>query len=81
MQAMQEPGKAGAIAVTMGLSDSTISRIKNERLEEVLTILAHLGLKVVPVDAHCVSRETYEFLTRAHARVMAKAPELIWDEE
>ena len=81
LQAMQEPGKAGALAVAMGASDSTISRIKNERLEEVALLCAHLGIKWVPTSFRCVSSETYEFLTRTHQRVMATAPHLIWESE
>lgn len=65
----------------MGVSEATVSRLKNERMAEVLQMLAHLGLKVVPADHTCVSRETYEFLTRTHLRVVQQAPELIWDAE
>lgn len=81
LQALQEPGKAGALAVSMGVSDATVSRIKNERMEEVLLMLAHLGLKVVPAAHRCVSAETFDFLTRSHARIMATAPQLIWESD
>lgn len=81
LRALQEPGTAAALAIAMGMSDSTISRIKTERLEEVLLMLGHLGLKVVPASYRCVSSETYHFLTSTHARVMATAPHLIWDTE
>ena len=80
-QALQEPGKAGALAVAMGVSDSTVSRIKTERLEEAVLFLAHLGLKVVPTDYRCVDPAAYAFLTSTHQRVMQRAPELIWDQE
>lgn len=43
----------------MGLSESTVSRIKNERLEEVLLFLAHLGIKCVPSDYQCVDSKTF----------------------
>lgn len=65
----------------MGVSDATISRIKNERMEEVLLMLAHLGFKLVPSAHRCVSLETFDFLTRSHARVMAVAPQLIWESD
>lgn len=81
LQALQEPGKAGAVAAAMGVSDSTISRIKTERLEEVVMFLAHLGLKVVTSESRCVDPAAYAFLTNTHQRVMLKAPELIWDQE
>jgi hypothetical protein len=81
LQHLQPAGKAGAIAAAMGVSDSTISRIKTERLDEVVLLLAHLGLKIVPTTYRCVDAETYHFLTRTHERVMHRAPELIWDSE
>lgn len=81
LQRLQEPGKAGSVAVAMGVSDSTISRIKTERMEEVLNLLAHLGLKVVPADYKCVEPAAYAFLTQTHQRVMQLAPELIWEIE
>lgn len=81
LQAMQTPGKGGAIAVQMGVSDSTVSRIKSEQLEGCLALLYALGFKVVDGSAHCVDAETYAFLTRSHARVMARAPELIWESD
>ena len=81
LQALQEPGRAAALAVAMGCSESSISRLKNEHMEQVLLFIAHLGLKVVPMEHTCVSRETYEFLTRSHQRVMAQAPQLIWGED
>lgn len=81
LQAVQRDGKQHAIAVAMGVSDSTISRLVNDHLDNFAAMLAHAGLKCVPVESRCVSPETYEFLTSSHARVMAKAPQLIWDTE
>ena len=81
LQALQEPGKAASTAVAMGVSDSTISRIKTERLEEVLVFLAHLGLKVVPQEFKCVDPAAYAFLTHTHELVLATRPELIWGAE
>lgn len=79
LQALQEPARAGALAVAMGVSESTVSRIKNDQLDKVLLLLAHLGLKVVPTEFRCVDPATYAFLTATHQRVMQKAPQLIWD--
>lgn len=81
LQALQEHAKAVTVAAAMGVSESTISRIKNERMEEVMLFLAHLGYKVVPSEFKCVDRSAYEFLTQTHQRVMKRAPELIWDVE
>ena len=79
LAALQDPGKATALAVAMGVSEATISRIKNERLSECASLCAHLGIKWVPTDHKCVSRETFDFLTRTHQRVMQRAPQLVWD--
>lgn len=65
----------------MGISDATASRIKTERMEEVIGFLSHLGLKVVPAEFKCVNPEAYAFLTSTHERVMQKAPHLIWEQE
>lgn len=81
LQRLQDPGTAAHVAVSMGVSEATVSRIKNERMEETLLLLAHLGLKCVPSDFKCVSRETYDFLTATHQRVMRVAPDLVWDSE
>lgn len=81
MKALQEPGKAATAAAAMGLSEATASRIKNERLEEAITFLAHIGCKVVPSDAKCVDATAYEFLVAAHLKVMQLAPNLILESE
>lgn len=81
LQQLQEKGKAGAVAAAMGVSESTVSRLKNEHLGETFLMLAHLGLKVVPTSFKCVSPEVYAFLTITHERVMREAPQLIWDTE
>lgn len=81
LQRLQEPGKAGAVAAAMGISDSTVSRLKTERMEEVISFLAHLGLKVVPAEFKCVDAAAYDFLTTTHQRVMSRAPHLIWEQE
>jgi hypothetical protein len=81
LQALQEQGRGVAIAATMGVSEATVSRIKNERLEEVLTLLACAGFKVVPTSYTCVRPEAYDFLTATFARVQAEQPALIWDQQ
>ena len=81
LQRLQAGESAASIAAAMGVSEATMSRLKNERLEEVLLLLAHLGLKVVPAEFKCVDPEAYAFLTSTHERVMRKAPQLIWERE
>lgn len=79
LQRLQEPGTALAAAVAMGTSESTVSRIKTERLEECLRLMAHLGLKVVPADFVCVNPDAYHFLTATHEKFVRLAPQLIWE--
>ena len=79
LQRLQEPGTGVAVAAAMGVSESTVSRIKTERLEEVALFLAHLGLKVVPAEFKCVDASAYAFLTSTHEKVMRRAPQLIWE--
>ena len=81
LQAVQRDVKQHAIAAAMGVSDATVSRLINDHLDNFVAMLTHAGLKVVDSSARCVSAETYEFLTATHARVMQKAPQLIWDTE
>lgn len=79
LQHLQEPGTAVSVAAAMGVSEATVSRIKNERMEECLRLLAHLGLKVVPQEFKCVNPDAYAFLTSTHEKVMRVAPQLIWE--
>lgn len=81
LQAVQRDATQAAIAASMGCSESTISRLLSEHLDKFAGVLAHAGLKVVPVEHRCVSPETYAFLTATHERVMRVAPSLIWDTE
>lgn len=81
LQAMQMPGKGGAVAVVLGVSDSTVSRAKSEHLEPALSLLYALGFKIVASDAKVIDAATYEFLTRKHEHIMRVAPQLIWETE
>jgi len=84
LQAMQEPGRQVAAATVMGMSESTVSRLKNEHLQHFALLLAHVGLKIVPADRVCVSRETYEAMTHIATRAMSNADvarQLVWEDE
>ena len=70
-----------ALAVAIGSSEATVNRLLNEHLDKLASIMAHLGLKVVPTEFKCVDPAAYEFLTTTHQRVMEKAPHLIWEQE
>lgn len=79
LQRLQAPGTGAAAAIAMGVSEATVSRIKNERLQEVAALLSVLGLKVVPTEFKCVDADAYAFLTKTHEKVMRVAPHLIWE--
>ena len=68
LTAMQEPGTQRNLAQVLGVSEATVSRIKNEKLEDALTLIYQLGFKCVPGDHECVPTEYLQAL-----RVMAKA--------
>lgn len=67
-------GNQVAIATALGLSESTISRHKNEHLELFAKILAHAGLKVVPVEACVVDERRLAALGELLAAALAKDP-------
>jgi hypothetical protein len=50
LQRLQEPGRQVSIAVAMGVSESTVSRLKNDHLDSLCELLVHAGLKIVPVE-------------------------------
>lgn len=84
MQRLQEPGRAVAIAAAMGCSESTISRLKNEHLEPFCRLLAHAGLKVVPVEMQCFPQARVQaLLTLAKERMetLQNADQLQWEAE
>lgn len=72
--------KAGDIAKLMEMTDGQLSEIKNKKVEDALLLLAHLGLKVVPVEMRCMPLDAFVFLTSMHKRVVEKAPALIWED-
>lgn len=73
-------GEGTKLAEQMGISDKDLSEIKNKSLAPALYLLAHLGFKIVPVDAKCLSQVSYNFLMALHDRVTRKAPTLCWDD-
>lgn len=78
MKALATPGKAAACAQAMGVSEPTVSKLKNERMEDVITLLANLGLQVVPSDYEVVDPHALEFLKRLHAKVTHLDPDMLW---
>jgi hypothetical protein len=47
---LSENGRQTAIATAMGTSESTVSRMKGDSLAQFCELLAHAGLKIVPVE-------------------------------
>ena len=84
LTALQKPGTQVAIAAVLGASEPTISRIKNERLEESIAFLYALGFKLVPQGKVCVDASEIQMLRRAYARVVqneAVAAQLFGDDD
>lgn len=62
LQALQTEKRQTQIAAAMDCSQSTVSRLKNEHLENFCLMLAHAGLKVVESDAPVVDEEKLKAL-------------------
>jgi hypothetical protein len=72
LQALQEPGSQVALAKAMGTSESTISRLKNESLENALALIYQCGFKLVSADRVCVDPGALDFMRRTTVRAMAQ---------
>ena len=84
LQAMQDPGTARNLAQILGVSESTISRTKTEKLEDALHLIYQLGFKVVSNDRVCVDRATYSAVSTIARRAMERedlSRALVWDED
>lgn len=66
----------------MGISESTVSRFKSDQLEQLCTLLAHLGLKVVPTEYQCVDQKTFAAFQILWERAMSQtsAAKLIFED-
>lgn len=82
LQRLQEPGRQVSIAAAMGVSESTVSRLKNEHLESLCELLAHAGLKIVPVEMKCFPAEKIDALlifAKAHLASIENSDSLEFD--
>lgn len=82
LQRLQLPGTQAAAAVAMGVSESTVSRLKSDQLELVCALLTHLGLKVVPVEMQCFPAEKVQALltlARDHLTLIERPEQLVWE--
>lgn len=68
---LQEPGSQVAIAASLGASESTISRIKNEKLADCLAFLYAAGFKLVDQGAVCIRPEALAFMRLAASHALA----------
>lgn len=84
LRALQPSGTQATVALALGVSESTISRTKTEKLEDSIALMYQLGFKVVSGDRVCVDRDKYEAMctiARAAMSCPVTANRLIWDGE
>ena len=84
LRGMQEPGRQTAVATCMGVSESTVSRLKTEHLEQFCHLLAHLGLKVVPIAMHCFPEDKVQALltlAKGHLAAIERPDQLYWEDQ
>lgn len=80
LQALAATGQ-NTVALAMGVNESTISRFKDGGLAQAAQLLAHCGLKVVPVGMACFDPNYVEALkTLAEVGIRQQAPKLDWSE-
>ncbi|MDR3004073.1 MAG: hypothetical protein LBV14_07540 [Acidovorax sp.] len=82
LQGMKEI-KQAAIAAAMGVSEATVSRIKNDDLEAAIQFLYHAGWKVVPQDHRCIPEVQARAWFDSHQREVERMrqTEQLWSEE
>jgi len=70
LQRLQEPGRGVAISSALGVSESTVSRIKTEHVEHVLSFLYALGFKLVSQEIACSDSNELKMLRQTYARAV-----------
>jgi len=71
LSALADTGQLVA-ANCMGVSESTVSRMKSGDIEQAGKLLAACGLKVVPVGFHCYPEDEIEAL-----RILARRSDVL----
>lgn len=82
MQATQRDATQTAIAAAMGVSESTVSRLMSDHLDKLALVLAHAGLKVVPVAMQCFAPDKVDALltlAKAHLSQIQNSDQLTWE--
>jgi hypothetical protein len=81
LQALSEPGTQRNLAHAMGVSETTISRVKTEHLEGAIALVYQLGFKLVEQDRRCVPSDYLQALqTMAREHMLSGRSVLEWDE-
>lgn len=67
----------------MGVSESTVSRLKEGSIAQVANLLSALGLKVVPASYKCMDPVRAQAMATLYEAAMTKvnAVELLWGDE
>ena len=73
LQLLKKDGKQGQIATSMGVSDSSMSRLVNDHLDDVIVVLYHAGFKVVSQDMRCYPAQDVEAWFAAYKRQVQHA--------
>ena len=81
---MQRETTQAAIAAAAGISAPKMSRMLSDHLDDWTLILAHAGLKVVPVETKCFQEDQINALLVQAKAYMARVDtpaSLVWDED
>ncbi|OUM01649.1 helix-turn-helix domain-containing protein [Variovorax sp. JS1663] len=82
LQAVQRNSTQAAIAASMGISESTLSRFLNDHAERFAAVLAHAGLRVVGENMRCLPTDYVDALllmAKQHLSTVQTVRHLEWD--
>ena len=76
LQKMQVPGCQTALAKALGVSEATVSRAKNQCLENGIALIYSAKHKIVHEDAVCIDRHALDFMRAITVLVLSS--EELW---
>ncbi len=79
LQALAPAGTARNVAQALGTSETTVSRIKSEKLEDAIVLLYHLGFKVVSAGMKCYPEDYVQALQTMARMHITETKTLNWD--
>lgn len=82
LRAAQRETTQAAIASSMGVSESTLSRFLNDHIERFSHLLAHAGLRVVDSEMRCFPPDYVDALllmAKQHLSTVQTVRTLEWD--